>query len=193
MERGGHELGLVTLCIGGGQGIALLLAAVRVGALGIPNAPMNATATPTPLLARLRTERDPSPPLTWALAALVAAGVGCRSSTCSCAGGAGGDVWSSLLDERIPTLLVSTLGLAVVVCVAAGALGTALAYAVVRSDLPFRRAVAVLCALPLAIRPMSARSSMRTSWARVACSRAGWSRSASIASRRSSASPAPRS
>jgi acetyl-CoA C-acetyltransferase len=25
MERGGHELGLVTLCIGGGQGIALLL------------------------------------------------------------------------------------------------------------------------------------------------------------------------
>jgi acetyl-CoA C-acetyltransferase len=27
MERGGHELGLVTLCIGGGQGIALLLEA----------------------------------------------------------------------------------------------------------------------------------------------------------------------
>jgi acetyl-CoA C-acetyltransferase len=27
MERGGHELGLVTLCIGGGQGIALLLQA----------------------------------------------------------------------------------------------------------------------------------------------------------------------
>src|SRR3712207_5306873 len=26
MDRGGHELGLVTLCIGGGQGIALLLA-----------------------------------------------------------------------------------------------------------------------------------------------------------------------
>jgi acetyl-CoA C-acetyltransferase len=25
MERGDHELGLVTLCIGGGQGIALLL------------------------------------------------------------------------------------------------------------------------------------------------------------------------
>ena len=25
MERSGHELGLVTLCIGGGQGIALLL------------------------------------------------------------------------------------------------------------------------------------------------------------------------
>ena len=25
MEREGHELGLVTLCIGGGQGIALLL------------------------------------------------------------------------------------------------------------------------------------------------------------------------
>jgi acetyl-CoA acetyltransferase len=25
MDRGDHELGLVTLCIGGGQGIALLL------------------------------------------------------------------------------------------------------------------------------------------------------------------------
>jgi acetyl-CoA C-acetyltransferase len=25
MERSGHELGLVTLCIGGGQGIAMLL------------------------------------------------------------------------------------------------------------------------------------------------------------------------
>jgi len=25
MERGDHELGLVSLCIGGGQGIALLL------------------------------------------------------------------------------------------------------------------------------------------------------------------------
>jgi len=25
MERGDHELGLVTLCIGGGQGIAMLL------------------------------------------------------------------------------------------------------------------------------------------------------------------------
>ena len=25
MDRGGHELGLVSLCIGGGQGIALLL------------------------------------------------------------------------------------------------------------------------------------------------------------------------
>ncbi|MES1192952.1 MAG: hypothetical protein ABUM26_01400 [Solirubrobacterales bacterium] len=25
MDRGGHQYGLVTLCIGGGQGIALLL------------------------------------------------------------------------------------------------------------------------------------------------------------------------
>ena len=31
MEREGHELGLVTLCIGGGQGIALLLENANAG------------------------------------------------------------------------------------------------------------------------------------------------------------------
>jgi acetyl-CoA acetyltransferase len=31
MERSGSELGLVTLCIGGGQGIALLLGAGAAG------------------------------------------------------------------------------------------------------------------------------------------------------------------
>jgi iron(III) transport system permease protein len=69
------------------------------------------------------------------------------------AAGAGADTWSGLLDRRIPTLLGNTLGLAAVVCAGTLAIGTALAYLIVRTDLPGRRALAVLAALPLAIPP----------------------------------------
>ena len=67
--------------------------------------------------------------------------------------GAGGDVWSSLLDERIPSLLGTTILLAVVVTGAAVALGAGFAYLVVRTDVPCRRLLAVLAAVPLAIPP----------------------------------------
>lgn len=69
------------------------------------------------------------------------------------AAGAGAETWSRLLDGRIPTLLLNTLGLAFVVCAATLAIGAGLAYLVTRTDLPGRRALAVLCALPLAIPP----------------------------------------
>ena len=69
------------------------------------------------------------------------------------AAGAGGETWSELLDRRMPTLLANTLGLAVVVCVGTLAIGTVLAYLVVRTDLPGRGPLTVLAALPLAIPP----------------------------------------
>jgi iron(III) transport system permease protein len=69
------------------------------------------------------------------------------------AAGAGSATWSDLLDGRVPTLLSNTLGLAAIVCAATLATGATLAYLVVRTDLPGRRAVAVLAALPLAIPP----------------------------------------
>lgn len=67
--------------------------------------------------------------------------------------GAGSETWTGLLDERIPELLLNTLGLALTVCAATLAIGGGLAYLVVRTDLPARRALLVLCALPLAIPP----------------------------------------
>lgn len=69
------------------------------------------------------------------------------------AAGAGATTWSELFDRRIPALLVNTLALALVVAAATLAVGAALAYLMVRTDLPARRALAVLCALPLAIPP----------------------------------------
>jgi iron(III) transport system permease protein len=69
------------------------------------------------------------------------------------AAGAGSRVWSDLLDGRLPTLLANTLGLAAVAVAGTLVLGTTLAYLVVRTDLPGRRGLAVLCALPLAIPP----------------------------------------
>lgn len=69
------------------------------------------------------------------------------------AASAGSDTWSSLLDRRVPELLLNTLGLAAVVCAGTLVIGTLLAWLVVRTDLPGRRMLAVLCALPLAIPP----------------------------------------
>jgi iron(III) transport system permease protein len=69
------------------------------------------------------------------------------------AAGAGGGVWSALVDGRLPTLLANTLGLAAVAVAGTVVVGTALAYLVVRTDLPGRRPLTVLCALPLAIPP----------------------------------------
>jgi len=69
------------------------------------------------------------------------------------AAAAGSDTWSRLLDRRVPELLINTLGLAAVVGAATLAIGGLLAYLVVRTDLPGRRLLAVLCALPLAVPP----------------------------------------
>jgi len=69
------------------------------------------------------------------------------------AAGAGADTWGVLLDRRVPGLLATTLGLAAVVCSATLVLGAGLAWLTVRTDLPGRRVLAVLCALPLAIPP----------------------------------------
>src|SRR5687767_2826696 len=69
------------------------------------------------------------------------------------AAGAGGGVWSDLLDSRLPTLLANTLGLAAVAVAGTVVIGAGLAYLVVRTDLPGRRPLTVLCALPLAIPP----------------------------------------
>ena len=69
------------------------------------------------------------------------------------AAGAGADTWGLLLDRRIPLLLVHTLGLAAVVAAATLLLGGGLAWLTVRTDLPGRRVLGVLCALPLAVPP----------------------------------------
>jgi len=69
------------------------------------------------------------------------------------AAGAGGDTWSLLLDRRIPVLLGHTLGLAAVVCAATLVVGGGLAWLTVATDLPGRRVLSLLCALPLAIPP----------------------------------------
>jgi iron(III) transport system permease protein len=90
----------------------------------------------------------------WVAASLVAAGAALPLVYVLVrAAGAGGDVWGGLVDDRLPTLLANTLGLAAVVVAGTLAIGTALAYLVVRTDLPARRPLAVLCALPLAIPP----------------------------------------
>ena len=91
---------------------------------------------------------------TWVAASLVAAGAALPLAYVLVrAAGAGGEVWSDLLDRRLPTLLANTLGLAAVAVAGTILIGTALAYLVVRTDIPGRRALGVLCALPLAIPP----------------------------------------
>lgn len=63
--------------------------------------------------------------------------------------------WGFVLDElfqaRTASLIGRSLGLVVVVTVACGVLGTALAVLVTRTDLPGRRVTSVLLALPLAV------------------------------------------
>lgn len=61
--------------------------------------------------------------------------------------------WSVLFDDRIGGLLWNTLSLATVVGITAGLLGVTLAWLVNRTDLPGRRTLRWLLALPLAIPP----------------------------------------
>ncbi len=90
----------------------------------------------------------------WAAAVAVALGAAAPLAYVLVRGaGAGADTWSKLLSGRVPSLLIGTLGLALLVCLATLALGTGLAYLVVRTDLPGRGALTVACALPLAIPP----------------------------------------
>ena len=65
--------------------------------------------------------------------------------------GADADAWSTLLRGRTLELVAKTAGLVVTVTAAASAIGVALAFLVVRTDLPARRVVAVAAALPLVI------------------------------------------
>lgn len=94
------------------------------------------------------------PPLLWIAAGAVACAAALPLAYVLVrAAGVGSETWSVLLERRIPDLLASTLGLAATVCAATLALGTALAYLVVRTDLPARRPLAVLLSLPLAVPP----------------------------------------
>lgn len=65
--------------------------------------------------------------------------------------GADADAWRTVLRPRTLSLVASTVALVGAVSLAATALGVALAWLVVRTDLPFRRVVAVAAALPLVI------------------------------------------
>ncbi|MCW3012232.1 MAG: binding-protein-dependent transport system inner rane component, partial [Solirubrobacterales bacterium] len=65
--------------------------------------------------------------------------------------GADADAWDAVLRMRTLTLVTSTVLLVVAVSASAAVLGVALAWLVVRTDLPFRRVVGVAAALPLVI------------------------------------------
>jgi len=67
------------------------------------------------------------------------------------AAGADADAWSTVLRPRTVSLIGSTVALVAAVSCAASVLGVALAWLVVRTDLPFRRVVGVAAALPLVI------------------------------------------
>lgn len=66
---------------------------------------------------------------------------------------AGTDRWMRLLDERIPGLLWNTLSLTLVVTFLAVVIGVALAWFVVRTDLPGGKVWRWLLALPLVVPP----------------------------------------
>ncbi|WP_207640649.1 ABC transporter permease [Alkaliphilus transvaalensis] len=66
---------------------------------------------------------------------------------------AGKDRWVRLLDTRIPTLLWSTLSLGVIVTIFALIIGVSLAWLVQRCNIPGRKAMQWLLALPLVIPP----------------------------------------
>jgi iron(III) transport system permease protein len=102
--------------------------------------------------ARRRLPTAPSPAL-WAASAVALVCALPLLYVLVRAAGAGADTWSSLLDRRIGVLLAHTLGLAAVVCAGTIVLGGGLAWLTVRTDLPGRRVLAPLCALPLAIPP----------------------------------------
>lgn len=65
--------------------------------------------------------------------------------------GAGAEVWDLVFRARTLQLLISTAGLALAVTAAGTVLSIPLAWLTVRTDLPFRRAWAVLTILPLVI------------------------------------------
>lgn len=66
---------------------------------------------------------------------------------------AGAARWLQMLDSRIPALMASTANLTAAVTAAAIVLGVALAWLVVRTDLPGRRLWQWVLALPLAVPP----------------------------------------
>ncbi|PKM69067.1 MAG: iron ABC transporter permease [Firmicutes bacterium HGW-Firmicutes-2] len=61
--------------------------------------------------------------------------------------------WQRLLDNRIPDLLGKTLSLMVAVTIIAVVLGVSLAFLLVRTDLPFKKLLSWLVAIPLVIPP----------------------------------------
>lgn len=69
------------------------------------------------------------------------------------AAGSSFDIWARLLNERIPFLLSSTIGLTFAVTALTILIGVPLAWLTAATDLPFRRTFSLLIALPLAVPP----------------------------------------
>ncbi|HEX5940108.1 MAG TPA: hypothetical protein VFZ12_07080, partial [Dehalococcoidia bacterium] len=63
------------------------------------------------------------------------------------------DIWQRLWETRLPELFTNTIKLVVAVSVAATITGVAVAWLVVRTDLPGRSIFAWLAAMPLAVPP----------------------------------------
>ena len=63
------------------------------------------------------------------------------------------DIWQRLWETRLPDLFANTIKLVVIVSVAAAVTGVAMAWLVVRTDLPGRSVFSWLAAMPLAVPP----------------------------------------
>jgi iron(III) transport system permease protein len=63
------------------------------------------------------------------------------------------DIWQRLWETRLPELFANTIKLVTAVSVAAGVTGVALAWLIVRTDLPGRALFSWLAAMPLAVPP----------------------------------------
>lgn len=98
-----------------------------------------------------RPRRRPPLPLVLASGAIVVAAVLPLVYLVVRAAGGDADAWSVLWRRSTGELLLDTAILVACVTGAAVVLGVSLAWLVVRTDLPFRRAIGVLAALPLVI------------------------------------------
>lgn len=66
---------------------------------------------------------------------------------------AGVNRWQRLLDQRIPALLWQTLSLMIAVTLIAVLIGVSLAFLMIRTDIPFKKVLSWLVAVPLVIPP----------------------------------------
>ena len=92
------------------------------------------------------------PPLALTAAAVAVVGLGCLPLVYLVVRAAGsGKAWEVLTRSSTGELLLRTIALVLAVTAAAALIGVTLAWLVVRTDLPFRRLLGVLVALPLVI------------------------------------------